>query len=50
MANDPEKQVEAAGAKSVTTGDIAPIGRNIVQSLHDRIPKLTGAPDVYGGD
>ena len=50
IADDPEGHIEAAGAKSMTTGDIAPMGRDIIHSVHNPIPKLTGALHVYGGD
>ena len=43
-------RVEAAGAKSMTTGDVAPLGRDIVHSVLNPIGKLTGALHVYGGD
>lgn len=43
-------RVEAAGAKALATGDVAPLGRDIVHSVLNPIGKLTGALHVYGGD
>jgi predicted metal-dependent enzyme (double-stranded beta helix superfamily) len=43
-------RVEAAGAKSLSTGDVAPLGKDIVHSVLNPIGKLTGALHVYGGD
>lgn len=43
-------RVEAAGAKSLSTGEVAPLGRDIVHSVLNPIGKLTGALHVYGGD
>lgn len=43
-------RVEAAGAKALSAGDVAPLGRDIVHSVLNPIPRLTGALHVYGGD
>jgi predicted metal-dependent enzyme (double-stranded beta helix superfamily) len=43
-------RVEAAGAKALGTGDVAPLGPDIVHSVTNPIPRLTGAIHVYGGD
>ncbi len=43
-------RVEAAGARSLCTGDCAALGRDIVHSVLNPIPRLTGAIHVYGGD
>jgi predicted metal-dependent enzyme (double-stranded beta helix superfamily) len=43
-------RVEAAGAKSLSVGDVEPLGRNIVHSVINPIEKLTGAIHIYGGD
>ena len=42
--------VEAAGAKALGTGDCATLGRNVIHSVTNPIPRLTGAIHVYGGD
>jgi predicted metal-dependent enzyme (double-stranded beta helix superfamily) len=43
-------KVEAAGARSLRAGDVEPLGRDIVHSVTNPIPRLTGAIHVYGGD
>ena len=43
-------RVEAAGARSLRVGDTEPLGRDIVHSVTNPIPRLTGAIHVYGGD
>src|SRR5262245_1276134 len=43
-------RVEAAGAKSLCVGDAAPLGHDIIHSVTNPIPRLTGAIHVYGGD
>ncbi len=42
--------IEAAGAKSLGTGDVATLGRNIIHSVLNPIGKMTTAIHVYGGD
>jgi len=43
-------KVEAAGAKSLSTGEAEPLGHNIIHSVINPIGRLTGAIHVYGGD
>jgi len=43
-------KVEAAGAKALSVGDVTPLGRDIIHSVTNPIPRLTGAIHVYGGD
>jgi predicted metal-dependent enzyme (double-stranded beta helix superfamily) len=43
-------RIEAAGAKSLGARDAAPLGRDIIHSVTNPIPRLTGAIHVYGGD
>ena len=50
VADDPDGHIEAAGAKSMRTGDVTPMGPDIIHSVTNPIPKLTGAIHVYGGD
>jgi predicted metal-dependent enzyme (double-stranded beta helix superfamily) len=45
-----QSRVEAAGARSLRVGDAEPLGRDIVHSVTNPIPRLTGAIHVYGGD
>jgi predicted metal-dependent enzyme (double-stranded beta helix superfamily) len=41
--------IEAAGAKALSEKDAVPLGRNIIHSVTNPIPRLTGALHVYGG-
>jgi predicted metal-dependent enzyme (double-stranded beta helix superfamily) len=43
-------RIEAAGARALGIGDAEPLGRDIVHSVTNPIPRLTGAIHVYGGD
>ncbi|HEY6253614.1 MAG TPA: hypothetical protein VI685_26960 [Candidatus Angelobacter sp.] len=43
-------KVEAAGAKALCEKDAQPLGRDIIHSVTNPIPRLTGAIHVYGGD
>jgi predicted metal-dependent enzyme (double-stranded beta helix superfamily) len=43
-------KIEAAGAKSLSTGDCAPLGKDIIHSVLNPTLKLSGALHVYGGD
>jgi predicted metal-dependent enzyme (double-stranded beta helix superfamily) len=42
--------VEAAGARAISAGDVEPLGRDIVHSVTNPLPRITGALQVYGGD
>ncbi|MBX6375618.1 MAG: hypothetical protein IRZ13_15480 [Acetobacteraceae bacterium] len=44
------RRIEAAGARSLSTGDCTALGAEIVHSVTNPIPRLTGAIHVYGGD
>jgi predicted metal-dependent enzyme (double-stranded beta helix superfamily) len=46
----PDGRVEAAGAKAICERDAVPLGRDIIHSVTNPIPRLTGALHVYGGD
>src|SRR5499427_5283710 len=46
----PEGKVEAAGARALSAKDAEPLGREIIHSVTNPIPRLTGAIHVYGGD
>ena len=43
-------KVEAAGGRALRVGEAEPLGRDIVHSVTNPIPRLTGAIHVYGGD
>ena len=50
LKDDPEGRIEAAGAKALCTGDVTPLGKDIIHSVTNPIQKLTGAIHIYGGD
>src|SRR5262245_11220152 len=43
-------KLEAAGAKALGVKEAEPLGHNIIHSVTNPIPRLTGAIHVYGGD
>lgn len=43
-------RVEAAGARSIGAGEVEPLGRDIIHSVTNPLPRLTAAIHVYGGD
>lgn len=43
-------RIEAAGAKSLGLRDAEPLGRDIIHTVTNPLPRLTGAIHVYGGD
>jgi predicted metal-dependent enzyme (double-stranded beta helix superfamily) len=45
-----ENSIEAVGARSLGTRDVATLGRDIVHSVLNPIGKMTCALHVYGGD
>jgi predicted metal-dependent enzyme (double-stranded beta helix superfamily) len=47
---DGSGKVEAAGAKAICEKDAIPLGRDIIHSVTNPIPRFTGAIHVYGGD
>jgi predicted metal-dependent enzyme (double-stranded beta helix superfamily) len=49
-AGDGASKVEAAGAKALGEKDAEPLGRDIIHSVTNPIPRLSGAIHVYGGD
>ena len=50
VGQSPNGRVEAAGAKALCEKDAEPLGRDIIHSVTNPIPRLTGAIHVYGGD
>jgi predicted metal-dependent enzyme (double-stranded beta helix superfamily) len=45
-----ERSIEAAGARSLGLGEVAPLGRDIIHSVTNPVGKMTRAIHVYGGD
>ncbi|MFD0978300.1 cysteine dioxygenase family protein [Tropicimonas aquimaris] len=50
VKDHPDGLIEAAGARALTTGDVCPMGPDIIHSVTNPIPRLTAALHVYGGD
>jgi predicted metal-dependent enzyme (double-stranded beta helix superfamily) len=50
VPGSPVGKVEAAGARALAEKDAEPLGRDIIHSVTNPIPRLTGAIHVYGGD
>jgi predicted metal-dependent enzyme (double-stranded beta helix superfamily) len=42
--------IEAAGARALSNGDAVSLGRDIIHSVTNPIPRLTAAIHIYGGD
>ena len=45
-----DAHIEAAGADSLGTGDVATLGRDIIHSVANPLGKFSAAIHVYGGD
>ncbi len=50
IKDHPDGLIEAAGAKALSTGDVCPMGPDIIHSVTNPIPRLTAALHVYSGD
>src|SRR5215510_3294446 len=50
VRGEPGGRLEAAGAKALCVRDAEPLGRDIIHSVTNPIPRLTAAIHVYGGD
>ena len=50
LGDGTETRIEAAGARALSNGDVVPLGRDIIHSVHNPIPRLTAALHIYGGD
>jgi predicted metal-dependent enzyme (double-stranded beta helix superfamily) len=50
IRGDKGGKLEAAGAKALSAKDAEPLGYNVIHSVTNPIPRLTGAIHVYGGD
>lgn len=50
QADTPEGQVEAAGAKSIGTGEVQALGEKLIHSVTNPTSGFTGAIHVYGGN
>ena len=50
LPDEADGKVEAAGARSLSNRDAIMLGQDIIHSVTNPIPRLTGAIHVYGGD
>ena len=50
LRHDANGRIEAGGAKSLGPRDAEPLGRDIIHTVTNPLPRLTGAIHVYGGD
>jgi predicted metal-dependent enzyme (double-stranded beta helix superfamily) len=50
LEGDGRTKVEAAGARALSEKDAVPLGQDVIHSVTNPIPRLTGAIHVYGGD
>lgn len=50
VKDHPDGLIEAAGAKSLCTGDVCPMGADIIHSVTNPVPLHSAALHVYGGD
>jgi predicted metal-dependent enzyme (double-stranded beta helix superfamily) len=50
LPEDADRDVEAAGARSLCVGDCCALGADIIHSVINPVPRLTGAIHAYGGD
>jgi len=50
VPDDPDGRLEVAGERTLLTGDVMPLGRDIIHSVSNPLTEPTGAIHVYGGD
>lgn len=50
MGQEAQDRIEAAGARALSKGDVVSLGRDIIHSVTNPIPRLTAALHIYGGD
>lgn len=50
LPKDAAGKIEAAGARSLGEREVEPLGRDIIHTVTNPLPRLTGAIHVYGGD
>lgn len=50
LKDDPGGRIEAAGARTLGTGEFKPLGHDIIHSVVNPLGRLTGAIHIYGGD
>ena len=50
LPNEDGGRIEAAGAKSLGEREVEPLGRDIIHTVTNPLPRFTGAIHVYGGN
>jgi predicted metal-dependent enzyme (double-stranded beta helix superfamily) len=50
ISHEGDSRIEAAGAQSLCEKDVTPLGRDIVHSVINPLPRLSMAIHIYGGD
>ena len=50
LPNEADGKIEAAGAVALSTRDVQVFGPDVIHSVVNPIPRVTGAIHVYGGD
>jgi len=50
VPGSPGGKVEAVSARALSEKDSVPLGHQVIHSVTNPIPRLTGAIHVYGGD
>ena len=50
LPDDADGRVEAAGAKALVEGETIAFGPEVIHSLINPLPRMSGAIHVYGGD
>jgi predicted metal-dependent enzyme (double-stranded beta helix superfamily) len=50
LPDEDSGRIEAAGAKSLGEREVEPLGRDIIHTVTNPLPRFTGAIHVYGGD
>ena len=50
LPDEADGRVEAAGAKSLGEGDTIAFGADVIHSVTNPVPRITGAIHIYGGD
>jgi predicted metal-dependent enzyme (double-stranded beta helix superfamily) len=50
LGEDAQGRIEVAGARALSNGEVVSLGRDIIHSVTNPIPRLTAALHIYGGD
>ena len=50
IKDENDGRIEAAGAKNLGSGDVTPLGKDIIHSVTNPLPRFSAALHVYGGN